>query len=282
MLPNFLTMRNATEQLGRLLHLVQEAPAAQLEQLSTGTVVDISVMPLRAANRKRAPGRRDVSKIDLIVGHVTDVEGGFGVQRWGPDGWQHWSQRLAQGDVPDGILDDIRCELGQLSDDELARALALCSRMRQLAYHRLASPRLGEIKNRELAHRTWVSTLGNGGVGVGIDCHHREELTPGLIEAGKLTVQGLYFDLRAEGAEATIRYAPHGCFSRQRWNDTHREAHLAVFKPAVLELRALGEDVRIDYEVALGGGRPITTRDDPDAHFDSRGRRVKRPNGESL
>ena len=282
MIPNFLTIRNASEQIKRLLRVIDEAPASEREQLTAPSVVRLYEMPLRPENRKRAAGIRNVADIDLIVGHVTDVTGGFGVQRWGPDGWHTWERRLYGGDVPLGILADLRREFGALSDRDLAKLLALCSRLAQLVYHRLCSRKLGSCINRPFEHRTWASTHGNGGIALAMDCGHREVIDDDFAKAGREMVRRAYFDLREAGAPYLIRYATHGSFSKHRGNDTHREAHLKVFKPAVLELQAEGEDIRIDYEAAVGGGRALTTRDDPDAHFDPRGRRVRRPTGELL
>lgn len=290
MWPNFLTLRNAAEQLQRLARIVGEAPQAPDDSLTTATLVELPAALIRPENRKRLAGERDVSQIDTIVGHVTDVRGGFGVQKWGPDGWHTWAKRLRSGDVPGlegeplSLVEDLQDELGPVSDDELARALALCSRYAQTPYHYITSQRLGGIRNRPLSHRTYAAGAGNGGVSMALDCHHREAVSKAFAAAGRKAFRALFYDMlgHLRPADEAIRYTVHGQWSRQRWNDTHREAHLAVYKPAVLELQAEGEAIYIDYEHSADGGRPLTTRDDPDAHFDERGRRVRTPEGEPL
>jgi hypothetical protein len=286
MLPNFLTIRNLLEQARRLSGVVVEAPQAKPERLRKFTAIRLPAGLVRDENRKRAPGTRDVSQVRLMVGHVTDVRHGFGVQRWGPDGLQVWADRLRKGDVPSvspgdplSLLEDIRREFGALPDKDMVAVLALCSRYAQTPYHRIASQKLGEIENRPLQHRTYAAGAGNGGVSMAVDVHHTEGIRPELAAAGRNMVVSLYDDLRAAGVEGPIVYAPHGAFSPSRWNDTHREAHLSVFKPAVMRLREEGEDVSIGYEIAGAGGRAITTRDDPEAHFDTKGRRIRTPEG---
>lgn len=289
MFPNMLTARNILEQAKRLARVVTDPPAVAPERLRDFTSIRLPPGLVRPENAKRYAQERHPAHIDLIVGHVTDVAGGFGVQKWGKDGWRTWDKRLRDGDIPsvDGeafsLLEDIKQEFGPLSDRELAEVLALCSRYAQVPYHRLASRRLGEVENRPFRHRTKASGAGNGGIALAMDCGHREEIDDAFIEAGKNMVHGAYHDLaERHGPERVVFYAPHGCFSRSRWNDTHRIVHLRVYKPAILELKASGYDIRIDYERAEAGGRQLTTRDDPEAHFDTKGRRVRTPEGKPI
>lgn len=285
---NFLTLRNFREQVLRAAKVVTDAPRAADEQLQDLTSVRLPPGLVRKENVKRYPGVRDVGKIDTIVGHVTDVRGGFGVQRWGPDGWQTWAKRLQGGDIPEldgeplSLLEDIKTEFGTLSDDDLARTLALCSRYAQTPYHRITSRNLGEVENRPLEHKTWASNGGNIGVSCAVDCHHGEEVSAAVAEAGRNMLFMLHNDLLEQGGERPIRYTVHGQWRRSRWNDTHRRTHLAIFKPVILEMRRYGHDIYIDYEHHADGGRPLTTRDDPDAHFDETGRRVRTRNGDLL
>ncbi len=283
--PNRLTIRNLAEQVRRGLHLITEAP-----QAATPSVVRLPPDLVRPGNEKRSPGIRDVSKLDTIVGHVTDVRGGFGVQKWGPDGWRTWEKRLHSGGTPGmpgerlSLLEDLKVALGDISDHEMAKALALCSRYAQTPYHYIASRKLGVVQNRPLEHRTWAANAGNVGVSIAVDCHHREVISEDLAAIGMSALYCLIDDLDIEGARA-LRYTVHGQWKRSRWNDTHEEAHLKVFKPEIERLdslNGLGYDIRIDYEHAVDGGRPLTTRDDPDAHFDERGRRVRSERGELL
>lgn len=277
MFPNFLVARNIAEQLKRGLRIVTDAPDARPDSLASPTWVTLPSSLVRPGNAKRARGTRDPADINLIVGHVSDVTGGFGVQRWGEDGWKTWLAALRLEDVPAPLLLDLlRDVIPEGSEDRLvADLLALCSRLAQLPYHRLASRKLGEVKNRPLEHRTWASGAGNGGVSFAMDCGHREQLDSPFIQAGINALCGLAYGLTSHGdPNREIFYAPHGCFSRQRWNDTHRIVHLAVVKPAIEQIRFAGVNISIDYERAVDGGRAITTRDDPEAHYDTKGRRV--------
>lgn len=282
-LPNFLTLRNFAEQVKRLARMASDPPAAIDAQLETDTAIRLSFMPIRPENAKRYRTPRAVSQIPYIVGHVTDVSGGFGVQKWGPDGWQTWMNKLNRGEVPREILDDIHRELGDLTPGELARTVALCSRYAQLPYHYITSRKLGVCENRPLEHRTKASSRLNDGIAVALDCGHKEDILESFAKAGQLMIFRAYYALRQGGKTGTIQYVVHGQGDRNRWNDTHRRMHLAVAKPAVMRMRNVWkEDIEIGYEVAVGGGRPITTRDDPDAHFDERGRRVRTPEGKPL
>lgn len=275
MFPNFLVARNIAEQLKRGLRIVTDAPDASPDSLASPTWVTLPPSLVRPENAKRARVERDPADVDLIVGHVSDVTGGFGVQRWGEDGWKTWLANMRSGGVPSGLLEDVMGAQPTSDQDAAVLLLALCSRLAQLPYHRMASRKLGEVKNRPLEHRTWASGAGNGGVAFAMDCGHREELNNPFIQAGINALCGLAYELTNHGdPNREIFYAPHGCFSRQRWNDTHRIVHLAVVKPAIEQLRFAGVNISIDYERAVDGGRAITTRDDPEAHYDTKGRRV--------
>jgi len=289
MLPNYLTARNILEQAKRLARVVTDPPTAAPERLRDFTSIRLPPGLVRPENAKRYAQERDPAGIDLLVGHVTDVTWGFGVQKWGKDGWSTWARRLRDGDIPsvDGeafsLLEDIKAEFGPLSDAGLAEVLAHLSRLAQLPYHRLASRKLGEVENRPFHHRTKASGAGNGGIALAMDCGHREEIDDAFVQAGQNMVLGAYFELTEHGdPERPITYDPHGVFARSRWNDTHRIVHLRVYKPAIDELRRGGHNVCIDYERAEAGGRQITTRDDPEAHFDTKGRRVRTPEGKPL
>lgn len=275
--PNFLTVRNWLEQAKRVARLTVEASKADDDRLRDPSCIVIP--PGFVRHPKRYPGERDVSQIFYMVGHVMDVRGGFSVQKWGEDGWRKWAKRLQAGSVPALVLEDLEREFGKLADDEVAKLLAYLSRYAQTPYHRFTSPKVGECVNRPLEHRTKASGAGNSGVAMAMDMHHTEVITDAFAEGGQNMVRRLYFDLRKAGREGPIAYRNHGMFSRDRWNDTHSEAHLRVFKPAIVQLQQEGEDVFVDYEFATAGGRQLTTRDDPDAHFDTRGRRVRNRQG---
>lgn len=284
---NFLARRNILEQLKRLARIVKDAPGAPPESIERDSAITLPPELVRPENRKRYAQERDPASIDCMVGHVMDVTGGFGVQKWGPDGWKKWGGVMPDWAMPMvGEMFDEFVDVEAL-DDGMAEALALCSRYAQTPYHRLASRKLGECINRPLEHRTKASGLGNGGIALAMDMGNREPITAEFAKAGQNMVRRAFFDLTRwwdDGPELDRRiwYTNHSMFAADRRGDTHRIAHLAVFKPAIMSLRADGLNVAIDYERQVGGGRALTTRDDPDAHFDPKGRRVRTREGQPV
>ena len=117
MLFTALTLRNLWEQTQRLAQL---AEARIHEAHYAAEAFDIDALPI--LKPKAYPGERDVTDIDLIVGHVTDVRNGFGVQKWGPTGWRHWLRELEAGRVPTELLDQLT---EPMAPEQLARRLAL-------------------------------------------------------------------------------------------------------------------------------------------------------------
>ena len=264
---NALFARNLWEQVQRAARLAEERTREDHYAIDA---FDISPLPI--LKTKAYPGIRDVTKIDLVVGHVTDVRNGFGVQKWGPTGWRHWLTELEGGRVAVSLLDQLRQPMEPL---ELAKRVALWSRYRNTPYHQLGAGNGDVVDNRSLHSKTWASSAGNDGVAFALDCSHRQDLSVDMVKTGQLALRRLVRRLREAGNKRRLRYAPHRCFDADRRRDTDRIVHLQVVKPAIVEINR--EDpygIEVDYEVALGGGRPISTRDDPEALFDDKGRWV--------
>lgn len=267
---NALLLRGLWEQFQKAARLAEERTR---EAHYAEDSFDISSLPI--LETKAYPGVRDVAAIDLVVGHVTDVRNGFGVQKWGPCGWKHWLTELKGGRVPPQLLEQLRKPMDPL---DLAKRVALWARYRNTPYHQVAAGNGDVLDNRPLHSRTKASSAGNGGVAFAVDCAHDQQLSLDDIKTGQAAIRRLVRRLRSAGNTRPLRYAPHRCFDRSRRRDTDREVHLAIVKPTIASLNRVDRyGIRIDYEVAMGGGLPISTRDDPEAHFDERGRRVRGP-----
>lgn len=257
-----LSARNAWEQLQRIAKL---AEAQQPQSIFAPTAWDIDGLPIR--HRKASLQERDPADIEHIVGHVVAVRGGFGVQRWGPEGWQHWAKIIRDHDIPRAIELQLPAEL--LRDTEaLARRLALWSRFRNTPYHQLAAANGDVLDNRRLRQRSYHAGAGNDGVGFAMDCAHDEPLSTWMVATGRVGFARLVQRLRDAGNTRELRYLPHRAFTPQRRKDTHVEVHRRVIIPAVEAC----DGVRIDYEHCEAGGLPISTMMDPNALYDSRGR----------
>jgi hypothetical protein len=264
---NALFARNLWEQIQQAARLAEKRTREDHYAIDA---FDIGSLPI--LKTKAYPGIRDVTEIDLVVGHVTDVRDGFGVQKWGPTGWHHWRSELEAGRVSSELLGQLRRPMEPL---ELAKRVALWSRYRNTPYHEVGAGNGDVLDNRPLHSRTKASSAGNDGVAFAIDCSHKQDISVDMVKTGQLAFRRLVRRLREAGNKRKLRYASHRCFDADRLRDTDRIVHLQVVKPAIVDINR--EDpygIEIDYEVALGGGRPISTRDDPEALFDDKGRRV--------
>lgn len=260
-----LSARNAWEQLQRLAFV---AEPQRPQNTFAPEAWDIGSMPIRV--RKASYIDRDARDIEYIVGHVVDVRGGFGVQRWGPEGWQHWEKVIREHRIPRGVELQLPAEVMR-DTDALARRLALWSRFRNTPYHEVAVANGDILDNRRLGQRSHHAGPGNGGVGFAMDCAHNEQLSTTLVATGRKGFARLVQRLRDAGNTRELRYLPHRAFSKQRHKDTHIEVHRRVIIPAV----AACDGVVIDYEHSEAGGLPISTEMDPNALYDSRGRRER-------
>jgi|11_taG_2_1085331.scaffolds.fasta_scaffold24801_2 hypothetical protein len=230
---------------------------------------DLDALPIRT--RKASTQRRQAADIELVVVHVTAVRGGFGVQRWGPEGWQTWLGRVRAGDVPAPILAQLaRHELDQQDEQELARRLALWCRYRNTPYHQIATRTGDSLANRRLSERSWHGNAGNVGVGFAVDCSPTETCDGILRQTAIAAFRRLVERLRDAGNKHKLQVAPHRAFSAQRRGDTGREVWRQVVRPAVAEL----DGVDVDLDLRVGNGRPVPRSWDPQANHDDRGREI--------
>lgn len=210
--------------------------AQRIEPTSTVREWDATALPykLKLPARPFRPGEL----APFVTVHVSDVVGGFGVSKARD---RHWSK------VGAGILP------GATSFES-----ALLERYRGVAYHRLASRRLGVVRNHPASLRTSHGNAGNKGLGVAVDCGHAEELSPELVAAGFRAVTGAIEEcFLACGSDSPVSVVPHAVWSGKRAVDTDARVWAAIVLPAVV---ALGPDVcRIDLDACdrSKGGRPL-------------------------
>lgn len=182
------------------------------------------------------PSRARTTVDPLVTVHVTDVKGGFGVAK------KH-AHRYEE---------------------------ALADRYTRVAYHAIASRRLGAVRNHSLWRRTSHGNAGNRGVGWAVDCGHAEPLPPELAAAAYQSLLMLVLEVHEATGEVVV-IVPHRVFSKSRRRDTDRAAWVVVLQVVA----ALGPSVcRVDYEMAQDGGLPVPRSWDPAALFDEKGRRL--------
>jgi len=188
---NALLFRHILERLQKAAKLAEERTH---ELHYAEDAFDLSSLPI--LETKAYPGVRDVAAIDLVVGHVTDVRNGFGVQKWGPCGWKHWLAEIEGGRVPPELVEQLRQPMDPL---EMAKRVALWSRYRNTPYHEIAAGNGDVLDNRPLNSRTKASSLGNGGVAFAVDCAHDQPLSADMAETGIYSFQRLVRRLREAG-----------------------------------------------------------------------------------
>lgn len=204
----------------------------------------------------------------MVTVHVTDVTGGFGVSG---QALKRWKNLVA--------LNKVSAELARqrpvgTSDGDWAYVLALLERYSRCAYHRIISRRVGIVANHPLSLRTSHGNGGNAGPGFAIDCGHGESLSEALIAAARDGLEDLILDTY-QATDETVVVAPHRAFSGARRVDTAAIVWAAVVRPVVDRIREDYEDVcRIDYELAVGSGRPVPLSWDDRALFNDKGRRL--------
>lgn len=169
----------------------------------------------------------------MITIHCTDVRGGFGVAP------KHAHR------FEDALLD----------------------RYAHVAYHAIASRRLGAVHNHSIHRRTSHGNAGNRGVGFAADCAHDEPLTPELATATFRALCLLVGEVYALTGEI-VQLVPHRAFSAQRRNDPGPHVWEIVKKVALVS-RA-----EINYTLAEDKGLPVPSSWDDQALFDFRGRRL--------
>lgn len=229
---------------------------------------DIGSIPW--TKRKGSRRKRHVGHIDRIVIHVTGVHGGFGVSKRLRKRWER-TVEIGRVDT-DLVAQLVEARANRFGDGKLAQRLALWERYRNTPYHEIAAANGDVLRNRRLAQRSYHAGKGNDGAGLAIDCAHDEELDDWLIETGRAAFSDLVRRLRRHGdPNRELLVGPHRATSGQRRLDPN----VGVWREIVLPMvESLQPNIVIDYEWKLSTGRQVPDVWDPDALYDSRGRRL--------
>jgi hypothetical protein len=260
-----LALRNAIEQAKiatGILHRQVRQAAFRDEGF------DISSLPIQKGKEKAYPDPRDMSRLDLIVVHITGVNGGFGVS---PKAVTRWQKRIACGDIPAELRRQI-ADAGQTNIQAMARRLALWERYRACPYQRIAAANGDVIRNHPLERRSWHANGANTGVGWALDIGPKDRLEPWHIETGRAALDGLISDVLCQSSHAWehgVRIVPHRASSRDRRADTGANVWREIVLPMV---RHWATHARVDYDFRIGSGLPVPITWDPDARYDAKGR----------
>lgn len=223
---------------------------------------------------------RDIDNCNMVVDHISAVDGGFGTTERVR---KKWRNMLLGRSLPEGIQ-TLLCEAGLLGTnglllvpsnvDALAERLALWERFHaSVAYHRIALRNGDYLKNRDFLDKTWHAGLGNDGIGFAMDCGPNEILTARHVETGVYALTDTCTELYERSARAQLHgvvLVPHRAFSRGRRRDTNPEVHRKV----VMVVTAKLDFVSIGYDIKLGSGREIPNTWDPNSPYDKKGRHV--------
>lgn len=206
----------------------------------------------------------------LVVIHVTDVMGGFGVSEQRA---RYWQRRLDDPHHPDHGRNAPSFQPAHATvstsallalDDRLAR----WERYKRLPYHWIASCDGDVVRNHSRELRTHHGNGGNRGIGFAVDCGRFERPADRVIDAGRETLRRAVLDVWQ--SERPVTLAPHRSFSGQRLPDPGPIVWREVVLPVVRELPF----ARLDYTLAEAQGRPIPRSWDPNAIFDDNGDRI--------
>lgn len=207
-------------------------------------------LPIRKQKAYSRP--RDVTRVGLVVVHVTAVRGGFGVSRSAVARWRSEIEAgfptLAPsivGQFP--IVEDGNVELA-------AKRLALWERFRDVPYHQVACRNGDVLSNHPLSRHSWHGNGGNVGVGWAIDCAPDEQLDDWMAETGRASLQILIDRLRRETRQPVIKLAPHRAFSASRRNDTGPIVWREVVEPVI---KLYEGQVVAAYDMRAGGGAAV-------------------------
>lgn len=238
-----MILRNLFEQFLR---------AAKLYEQQRASVPEVRVLDVEALGLSPVKARpRSGGDVRLVVTHVTDVTDGFGVAKSAVARW-------SKVELPDGWS---------------PRDAALVERYHNKGYHWIGSATFDAVRNYAPTWRTVHANTANArSVGWALDVGHKQRLTDKHVAAGRASLRRCILDaFQANGGRALV-VAPHRCFSPKRRVDTSAEVHRLVVLPTI---GVLGPSIcRIDYAIFENGGRPIPRDWDPNALFDSKGRRL--------
>jgi hypothetical protein len=230
------------------------------------------LFPITEAKAYTKP--RNVEIVDLIVGHISAVSGGFGVSKARK---KYWLKALqgSGGHISPLLLRQFPTPI--LLVEDAAERLALWERFANVPYHEIALQNGDAIANHPLSRHSWHADGGNTGVGLAIDCGPNEKLSSWLVETGRFAFKVLHARLSKETTRAHLRYAPHRAFSADRRRDTNPFVHSEIMKPAISEINRTPRllAVEIDYSLHTGGGLPVPNSWDSDSPFDDKGRNLR-------
>lgn len=256
MIESFIA-RNALEVLQRTLFLAERQRDGYAFIGSRG--FDIGELPILEA--KAYPGDRDPDDFDLAMAHCTAITVGFGVQKYGPTGLDHWRKRLHA--IPPYLHEQMD-RAGLLRDLEAAiRFLALASRYRNTPYHVIGSQSGYLFRNRRLKqsshHGQGTRTSGgNRGMGVAFDASPSTKLTDFHIATFRAAVRlaHLWWLEEQDEEDPVWRVV---CHAQAKWpgraNDPGSALWQRVVVPEVNALRDEGHDIVIDLAWRYGTGR---------------------------
>lgn len=280
---NSFFTRNIIESALRFVGAFVPSPQQTEFAPSTSTPIDyFDTTSMLKEPTKYYPGERVPAP--LLVVHVTDITGGFGVS---PKRVAYWAGELEK------LLDQDaeRAKTGRTFNytkvfDQLpkpatspqwivdnANRLALWERFGRTPYHWVAAHNGDVLRNHPATRRTKHGNAGNRGIGVAIDVGHKEAIDAFVIETGRAALRCALEDrVDVEAWPGEVLVQPHRCFSPQRRVDTDA----FVWREIVLPVVAATPWARVDYELAENGGRPVPRSWDENALFDDKGRRLRR------
>ncbi len=224
---------------------------------------------------------------DVIVVHVTDVAGGFGVSKrrvlffedllFTATATDFDLKTLARH-VPEEVIaqlperDTRSTSLFVKDTRKAAQRLALWERLKDTAYHQVGSANGDSLAIHDVMRWSWHGNGGNKrGCGWALDCSHKQVLDHWMVETGKVSLRGLIHRM----PEHPIVVVPHRVFSADRRVDTNARKNMAgvwlnVVKPVVAEF----DHVSIGYGEYSKKGRPVPIDWDEEALFDWKGRKL--------
>lgn len=207
--------------------------------------IDLTFLP---PNKDKIKGVRDESKVNIVVAHVTAVEGGFGP---GSDRMKKWQRLLDNDEVRPALL----MQLESFPPGEHAKLLSLWERYSKLPYHWLTCQAVKPhiIHNLFPSVYSYHAGIGNKhSVGWAIDCQHDEALSRDFIKAGRESLRRCIEEVR-NVCDGDVYVQAHRNYSNMRDNDPGATVWSSIVVPVVNEISY----AKIDYALAEGSGKTI-------------------------
>lgn len=260
-------LRNSWEQLLRLAR-IHEEQRKQVEFSQEGFELWETGLPI--IKDKSYPHKRHLAtELDLVVTHVTDVKGGFGVSR---KRVKHWSGLIDGELLSAGMLEQLS-RFAHTKPLDLAQRIALWERFHgTVPYHQIGAANGDNIANRKLEDWTWHGGRGNYGVGWALDCSpRREPLADWLIETGRASLKTLIYRVLVFNGGREVNVTPHRAFS---YPGRAQDPGKAVTKEVILPVVQSIPEARLALELA-NGGAPWPNTWVPGALYDAKGKRIR-------